>query len=525
MLDLEHSELTSSRVRKVGALASKTRQLICGHLGEYSILAPASVVQLYAEATLDPLACSSDASTNADLSRNADRVRAATVALRTLCLAEIRSHAPSTVPIVYLNLFADACILSALEKLLVGSNGSPRGLLEVIPYAEIIRDIDTGLVISGPSISIELRAAVNELLSNLALVESCYFIFSIPADRDEFCSTLFGSFVDSVYAPTLQYKVQQIRGTSVSLFDDVQRSYTDQSSHIVQSASAPEYAPVHFLGLATDWPAVNKWNSLTYLLEATNYGHRLVPAEIGSSYLTDAWDQKLLPFGDLLNDWCDPRCSVATVKYLAQHDLFLQIETLRRDILIPDIINARSLSKRPRAVATTSGGHTIINAWVGPEGTISPQHTDPHDNILVQAVGYKYVRLYPRTTDNSAMYPHKSKLADMSNTSEVELERGCFGTIFGDSDVLGKPSFLSYSQALMKTDLNDDGLEINSAVFLGMRERMIAKKEYRERYANFAWDSGYLECILAPGDALFIPAGWWHYVKSLSPSFSVNFWF
>jgi len=35
----------------------------------------------------------------------------------------------------------------------------------------------------------------------------------------------------------------------------------------------------------------------------------------------------------------------------------------------------------------------------------------------------------------------------------------------------------------------------------------------------------YSEAILAPGDMLFIPSKHWHYVRSLSPSFSVNFWF
>jgi len=34
----------------------------------------------------------------------------------------------------------------------------------------------------------------------------------------------------------------------------------------------------------------------------------------------------------------------------------------------------------------------------------------------------------------------------------------------------------------------------------------------------------YVEGILEPGDGLFIPVGWWHYVRSLDVSFSVSFW-
>jgi lysine-specific demethylase 8 len=34
----------------------------------------------------------------------------------------------------------------------------------------------------------------------------------------------------------------------------------------------------------------------------------------------------------------------------------------------------------------------------------------------------------------------------------------------------------------------------------------------------------YLECILEAGQALYIPIGWWHYVRSCSVGISVSFW-
>ena len=34
----------------------------------------------------------------------------------------------------------------------------------------------------------------------------------------------------------------------------------------------------------------------------------------------------------------------------------------------------------------------------------------------------------------------------------------------------------------------------------------------------------FVDCILEPGDLLYIPIGWWHYVRGLSVSFSVSFW-
>jgi hypothetical protein len=35
----------------------------------------------------------------------------------------------------------------------------------------------------------------------------------------------------------------------------------------------------------------------------------------------------------------------------------------------------------------------------------------------------------------------------------------------------------------------------------------------------------FVEGILAPGDMLFIPKSHWHYVRSLTTSCSINFWF
>uniref|UniRef100_UPI003AADA87F lysine-specific demethylase 8 n=1 Tax=Centroberyx gerrardi TaxID=166262 RepID=UPI003AADA87F len=108
-----------------------------------------------------------------------------------------------------------------------------------------------------------------------------------------------------------------------------------------------------------------------------------------------------------------------------------------------------------------------INAWFGPGGTVSPLHQDPQQNFLAQVVGSKYIRLYsPGETDK--LYPHQSQL--LHNTSQVEVE-------------------------------NPD----------------------EERFPEFA-EAPYLECVLRPGDVLFIPVRHWHYVRSLALSFSVSFW-
>jgi ribosomal protein L16 Arg81 hydroxylase len=43
------------------------------------------------------------------------------------------------------------------------------------------------------------------------------------------------------------------------------------------------------------------------------------------------------------------------------------------------------------------------------------------------------------------------------------------------------------------------------------------------RFPRFA-SAPFQDCVLESGQMLYIPPGWWHFVKSLSPSFSVSYW-
>ncbi|XP_053327492.1 bifunctional peptidase and arginyl-hydroxylase JMJD5 [Spea bombifrons] len=108
-----------------------------------------------------------------------------------------------------------------------------------------------------------------------------------------------------------------------------------------------------------------------------------------------------------------------------------------------------------------------INAWFGPSGTVSPLHQDPQQNFLAQIVGRKYVRVYA-VDETEKVYPFDSSL--LHNTSQVDVE-------------------------------NPD----------------------TDRFPRFS-DAAYQECILSPGQLLFIPVKWWHYIRALDISFSVSYW-
>ncbi|KAK3503011.1 hypothetical protein B0T13DRAFT_462390, partial [Neurospora crassa] len=133
----------------------------------------------------------------------------------------------------------------------------------------------------------------------------------------------------------------------------------------------PGPAPLIITGLVDHWPALttHPWNKPAYLLSRTLSGRRLVPVEIGRSYVDEGWGQKIISFGEFLSKYIDasipytpsssnvspflsssssaqpqpsssdllPEKDNTQIAYLAQHPLFLQLPRLRQDILIPDL--------------------------------------------------------------------------------------------------------------------------------------------------------------------------------------------
>ena len=240
--------------------------------------------------------------------------------------------------------------------------------------------------------------------------------------------------------------------------------------------------PVVISGAIDHWPCLSssssqKW-SIDFLMKAA--GYRTVAIEIGSKYTDECWSQKLMTMQEFLeNHFVD---DVHQKGYLAQQDLFAQVKELARDFSIPDYCSVARQQNESRGAesghigdemmridnSNTLGCDVMINAWFGPWSTVSPLHQDPYDNLLSQVIGFKYVRLYSNSIDRSSIYAHQDRLLD--NTSQVDID---------DYDSSKYPQFSSLP---------------------------------------------FTECLLKPGQMLYIPNGFWHYVRSLSTSFSINFW-
>jgi ribosomal protein L16 Arg81 hydroxylase len=103
-----------------------------------------------------------------------------------------------------------------------------------------------------------------------------------------------------------------------------------------------------------------------------------------------------------------------------------------------------------------------IYLWFGPAGTITPLHHDLMNIFMAQVTGRKQVKLVP-ASELDLVYNHHAvySLVDCAN-----------------------PDF--------------------------------------ERFPKFR-EATVIDLELAPGEVLFVPVGWWHYVKSLDTSITVSF--
>jgi len=229
--------------------------------------------------------------------------------------------------------------------------------------------------------------------------------------------------------------------------------------------------PVIIRGFAKSWSALDKWRSLN--LFAQDHGNRIVPIEKGIMSDKRGMKEEMMTMKEFIRTFMSPSSRMPVwslrshesedqnkIAYLAQHQLFDQIPSLLQDVEASPPICGKD-------------GPTHVNTWIGTGGTRTPLHFDSYDNLLVQVVGAKYIRIY-------------------------------------------NPAETSKLHVLDKSDTE-----------YGAQGNMSAVDCELENYTThpMAKDAEYTEAVLFPGDCLYIPSRYWHYVRSMSTSISVNFWF
>jgi jumonji domain-containing protein 7 len=113
-------------------------------------------------------------------------------------------------------------------------------------------------------------------------------------------------------------------------------------------------------------------------------------------------------------------------------------------------------------------GKLTTNLWFGTANNVSPLHYDDDNNFFAQVYGRKHMTLFD-PVQTEWLYPYPIH-AVMKHLSFVDIE-------------------------------NPD---------------LIRHPEYRKAQP--------MECVLGPGELLYLPAYWWHHVRSLDVSISISFW-
>lgn len=155
--------------------------------------------------------------------------------------------------------------------------------------------------------------------------------------------------------------------------------------------------------------------------------------------------------------------------YIAQAQILDLPKELRDDLPTPDIV--REAGK---------GDVYVTNIWLGCPPTYTPLHKDPNPNLFAQLASRKEVRVF-----------------------EPSAGREIF--------------------AQVQRQLGRNGRE-------SMRGSEMMEGRERELLDNAVWGSdakGGYTALVQPMDALFIPKGWWHSIRSIGNDVnaSVNWWF
>lgn len=208
--------------------------------------------------------------------------------------------------------------------------------------------------------------------------------------------------------------------------------------------------PAKLIGIIDHWPALTRW-SLDHFdaVAGNNVVEAQVERERDPDYELDKdGHRRLVRFGELI-DW------------------------LRKDEASNDIyLTAYNSGNNAAALAPLWDDMAPIGLlddrrardgffWLGPRGTLTPWHHDLTNNLLVQVIGRKRVRMAPPWA-----------FAQMRNSRHCFSDWGNEALPAGEGDGSAPPV---------------------------------------------------LETIIGPGEAIFLPVGWWHQVEALDLSASMSF--
>jgi len=312
--------------------------------------------------------------------------------------------------------------------------------------------------------------------------------------------------IEEIHLTTTMASNQELVATLIRPF--VEGSSDDQTKKGGQR-------PVVLRGGANHFPAIQKWSKWEQYFQHTLPSTLMGGIEMGGSYSHETSQRAEIPVHDYLtylkmfqdrhgggtmnnddeNPWKVPTdVDISQLVYMAQNEL---PTPLYEDIIIPTFCSCDEDDDEYQKYRVGLGRLYSVMWWVGPRTSTSPLHFDPLDNLLIQIVGRKVIWLFPPTTTTKTIQHNDAT----SFWHYAGHSRGGGG----------REGYQQHQQQSNTSPINP--------------EEYYDSQTQQEEFPLFAQHAPSAHCtILFPGDILYIPSKWWHYIRAVDTSSSVNIW-
>jgi hypothetical protein len=194
------------------------------------------------------------------------------------------------------------------------------------------------------------------------------------------------------------------------------------------------------------------------------------------------------------------------MSYVRQTRVWKDIEPLVADV--------QPLRYGPANLAKTDG-----NLWIGPAGTIAQMHWDPGHNLFAQIRGEKKWILVP-PSESHMTYANKFSLSEIIQDSDVRERYPAF------VESMEKAMASSASvEDLVGQGFSDSERRLIYSWLAQMNNCDVNAEEPDPEKTPLFLTAHRHEGMLKAGDLMFIPIGWRHFVRSMSASISMNWFF
>lgn len=267
-----------------------------------------------------------------------------------------------------------------------------------------------------------------------------------------------------------------------------------------------QHRPVIMRGAVAHWPAVHKWSP--EYLRRTVEGSKVVirsKSDYGASgskrYSEDTKEVDFAEVVDMMTEDDAPDLS-----YVRQTRVWKDIPQLTADV--------EALPYVPANVARTDG-----NLWVGPAGTVAQMHWDPAHNLYAQIRGEKkWILVSP--SESHLTYGNRFPLAEIVQDPRVRtgfpaLTHKMEGVIRSSGNI----------EELVNVHLNDSERSLIYSWLAQLNNCDVNAEDPDPQKTPLFLAATRYQATLAPGDLMFIPYAWRHYVRAISPSVSLNYFF